>query len=260
MESPIRTENEREVFPIDFISIRVREDNLMYLFFADDVAFSVDSFSPRAIEHALSCTFDKQNYTEREIMKLSPCVRRRQLKCALTTHGHFDHAGGNEELAKLSPGTRFVDCKAVEDGQSLGLPPFSIMVLKTPCHTLDSVCYYVTRGCRKYLLTGDYLFKLGCGRFFEGTPELFLSSLKKLIGNVSDDTLMLYGHDYCSTNRRFAEQFYPVRGCDDFFLTFGQERRFNPFLNHKNCTIPGKGGQSDEEVIGILRSMKDSFR
>lgn len=243
--------------PVDFISIRVREDNLMYLFFTDSTAFSVDSFSPKAIDHALSCSFDKQNYTEKEIMELGPGPRRRDLKCVLTTHKHFDHAGGNEELMRMFPGAIFMDSGAVEDGHALNLPPFTITLLKTPCHTLDSACYYVARESRRYLLTGDYLFKLGCGRFFEGNAALFLSSLKRLSGVVDDSTLMLYGHDYYSTNRRFTEQFYPVEDCDDFFLTFGQEKRFNPFLSWKRAL--GGEDTSDEDAIGILRRMKDMF-
>ena len=48
---------------LDFISIRVREDNLMYLFFNDKYAFSFDSFLPKVILHALDCEFTFQNYS-----------------------------------------------------------------------------------------------------------------------------------------------------------------------------------------------------
>ena len=54
----------------DFISIRVRDDNLMYFFYDDNFAFSFDAYSPEAILYALSCDFDKQNYLENEIFLL----------------------------------------------------------------------------------------------------------------------------------------------------------------------------------------------
>jgi hydroxyacylglutathione hydrolase len=39
--------------------------------------------------------------------------------------------------------------------------------LHTPCHTQDSVCYFLEHGDSKAVFTGDTLFIAGSGRFFE---------------------------------------------------------------------------------------------
>jgi hydroxyacylglutathione hydrolase len=39
--------------------------------------------------------------------------------------------------------------------------------LHTPCHTQDSVCYFLEHEGSKAVFTGDTLFIGGCGKFFE---------------------------------------------------------------------------------------------
>ncbi|KAM0680916.1 Cytoplasmic glyoxalase II [Glugoides intestinalis] len=242
-----------------FISIRVRSDNLMYLFYSNESAFCVDAFSPEVLMHALSCDFSKQNYLTEEIVELEK-VKARKLLYALTTHSHFDHAGGNARLKELSPETCFIDDKNM---QEVIMDGFSIKPIATPCHTLDSVCFIVKDEAndRRYAITGDFLFKLGCGRFFEGTAEMFQESLAKLLEAVNDDCVLLYGHDYYEVNRRFAEQFYVIKGCEDFFLTIGEEKLFNPFINPEKArkTVINPFNATKTEIISYLRKLKDSF-
>lgn len=244
---------------IGFVSIRVRKDNLMYLFYNNESAFCVDAFSPEVLMHALSCDFKTHNYTAEEILQLKK-VRTRKLFYALTTHSHFDHAGGNAQLKQLSPETCFIDYKNM---QEVRVDRFSIKPVATPCHTLDSVCFIVADEVnnRRYAITGDFLFKLGCGRFFEGTAEMFQESLNSLLKEVDDDCILLYGHDYYEVNRRFTEQFYIVEGCEDFFLTVREEKRFNPFINpektRKVTNTPDSISKS--ELISYLRKLKDEF-
>ncbi|ELA40719.1 uncharacterized protein VICG_02245, partial [Vittaforma corneae ATCC 50505] len=116
----------------NFIAIRVRKDNLMYLFFDKDAAFSVDSFAPRTILHALSCEFTRNYYLESEILQLKKTRNNRKLAYALTTHRHRDHSGGNEELKRLSPDTVFID---YGNRQEISLPSFTVKPVHTPCHT-----------------------------------------------------------------------------------------------------------------------------
>jgi hydroxyacylglutathione hydrolase len=50
----------------------------------------------------------------------------------------------------------------------------NVRCLATPCHTQDSICYYVAdskKPSEKAVFTGDTLFQAGCGRFFEGNGE-----------------------------------------------------------------------------------------
>lgn len=105
------------------------------------------------------------------------------LTCVLTTHHHWDHAGGNAGLLNLlsSPipvygGGKGVEAitKQVGHGDKIKLGnDVDITCLHTPCHTKDHICFHATcpdqpDGC---VFTGDTLFLGGCGRFFEGTAE-----------------------------------------------------------------------------------------
>ena len=46
--------------------------------------------------------------------------------------------------------------------------------LHTPCHTQDSVCYFLEHEGSKAVFTGDTLFIAGSGRFFEVPSPRFL--------------------------------------------------------------------------------------
>ena len=101
----------------------------------------------------------------------------------LTTHHHWDHAGGNLQLLKFfsSPlpiygGSSNIEGvnKVVLHGSTIPLGnAITVTCLHTPCHTQDHFCYYATEpnqhdGC---VFTGDTLFLGGCGRFFEGNAS-----------------------------------------------------------------------------------------
>ena len=53
------------------------------------------------------------------------------------------------------------------------------------------------------LFSGDTLFSIGCGRMFEGNPEVFWNSLSKL-KKLPKDTKIYCGHEYTSNNIDFA--------------------------------------------------------
>jgi glyoxylase-like metal-dependent hydrolase (beta-lactamase superfamily II) len=44
--------------------------------------------------------------------------------------------------------------------------------LHTPCHTQDSVCFFLEQDSSKAVFTGDTLFIGGCGKFFEVGPTV----------------------------------------------------------------------------------------
>lgn len=239
-----------------FIAILVREDNLMYFFYNDKKAFSVDSFDSEAIIHALSCDFDKTLYTAEEIMNIKQNRKKRDLVYALTTHSHYDHAGGNANLKKLSPTTEFLQNDNFENLKTVQIEGTEITCIKTPCHTKCSVCFYVRIENLNYLLTGDFIFKLGCGKFFEGNSRDFLNSLNLILKICPDDTVLLYGHDYYKTNRKFAEKYLKIENCENYFLTLREEKKYNPFINYEAVEIQG----SPEEKIAILREEKNNFK
>src|ERR1700733_8005784 len=82
----------------------------------------------------------------------------------------------------------------------------TIECLATPCHTLDSICFYVsdTKETRqKGVLPGDTLFQAGCGRFFEGDGRQMHSALTYL-QTLPDDTVVYNGHEYTKSSVAFA--------------------------------------------------------
>jgi hydroxyacylglutathione hydrolase len=61
------------------------------------------------------------------------------------------------------------DCKKVtktpEHGESFSVGKISVKALSTPCHTQDSICYFMTDGDEKVVFTGDTLFHGGTSLF-----------------------------------------------------------------------------------------------
>jgi glyoxylase-like metal-dependent hydrolase (beta-lactamase superfamily II) len=89
--------------------------------------------------------------------------------------------------------------------------------LATPCHTQDSICYYVTdtsdvsslsssspSSAPGAVFTGDTLFIAGCGRFFEGTGKQMHAAFELQLGTLPDATVTYVGHEYTASNLKFA--------------------------------------------------------
>ena len=70
-----------------------------------------------------------------------------------------------------------------------------------PGHTLGHVAYYFPDQNR--IFVGDTLFALGCGRLFEGTPEMMWESLNKIM-QLPDETIVYCAHEYTKSNLEFA--------------------------------------------------------
>jgi hydroxyacylglutathione hydrolase len=87
-----------------------------------------------------------------------------------------------------------------------------IRCFATPCHTQDSICYYVTDEVTKNhpggVFTGDTLFIAGCGRFFEGVGSEMHAALNYL-GTLPDETIVYNGHEYTSASLRFGQHIDP---------------------------------------------------
>lgn len=114
------------------------------------------------------------------VRRACPPHTHEQLLC---THKHWDHAGGNEQLAAAIQNLAVVTTKHEEipaatvklgNGDTYALTPtLQVTALFTPCHTRGHVLFYVTSKDEEgttapVLFSGDTLFVGGCGRFFEG--------------------------------------------------------------------------------------------
>ena len=127
----------------------------------------------------------------------------------LTTHSHWDHAGGNVELKKRcasievvygGAGDGVAGCtQELNDGDTFALGNSTVQVLSTPCHTRGHICYLVDGN----VFTGDTMFVSGCGNFNSGTPAQMASAFEKILA-LPDETKVWVGHEYTCKNCKFA--------------------------------------------------------
>ncbi len=154
--------------------------NFAYLLAHGGEAAAVDPLAPRAVLEA---------------------AREEGVKILwiLDNHGHYDHSGGNEELKKATgamvaahEASPVPKDRALRHGDRIPLGETEILVLHTPGHTEDSVCYLWEGN----LLTGDTLFvgKVGGTDFGEGARKEY-KSLHEVIGSLPGETRIWPGHD-----------------------------------------------------------------
>uniref|UniRef100_A0A8C6ZU86 Hydroxyacylglutathione hydrolase-like protein n=1 Tax=Nothoprocta perdicaria TaxID=30464 RepID=A0A8C6ZU86_NOTPE len=182
--------------------IPVLEDNYMYLLIEERSrdAVAVDAAVPK---------------------RLLDIVRREavELRALLTTHHHWDHARGNEELARLCPGLRVFGADErigglthpVTHGQEL-FGSIRVRCLRTPGHTSGHVCYFAWEDespDAPALFSGDALLVGGCGRLCEGSAEQMLSSLTGVLPALPRDTKVFCGHECTVRNLKFALKVEP---------------------------------------------------
>lgn len=206
-----------------------------------------------------------------------------------STHHHWDHVGGNEELAKeLSvevtghtsdrgrlPGLTH----GVDTGDVVRAGALSARCLHIPGHTLGAVAYFVDDGHERAVFTGDTLFAAGCGRLFEGTPAQMHASLSSLAA-LPGDTRVYCGHEYTESNLRFAAHVEPsnadvtrareraaalrAESKPTIGTTLDDERKTNPFLRVDSKEIRATLGiaqdADDATALGAIRAAKDNFK
>lgn len=203
----------------------------------------------------------------------------------LVTHKHYDHIDGIPALkkafgatvtgpAKSAAETGLYD-KTVADGDTFDFAGHEVRVIETPGHTLDHVSYYIED--QKLLFSADTLFALGCGRVFEGTPEMMWNSLKALQA-LPDDTSVYCGHEYTLANARFAVTADPdnarlaerlaeiealrAAGKPTLPTELGLEKATNPFLRADDPAVAaavGLSGADPVDVFAEVRKRKDNF-
>lgn len=154
----------------------------------------------------------------------------------LLTHGHFDHAGGAEELAKHfdikiyaeeyeketldTPSLNLSGWEGVQktyhadvflkNEQEIDLAGFHIRVFHTPGHTVGGCCYYFPY--QNVVFSGDTLFCTSVGRtdFPKGSAAQIIRSIKEKLLPLPDETTVYTGHNDITT--------------------IGTERMYNPYL------------------------------
>lgn len=95
--------------------------------------------------------------------------------------------------------------KTPADGEGWTIGSIAVKGLYTPCHTQDSICWFMEDGgSERAVFTGDTLFHAGCGKFFEGSAEEMNTALNKTLAALPDDTKVFPGHEYTKSNVKFA--------------------------------------------------------
>lgn len=201
----------------------------------------------------------------------------------LNTHHHGDHTGGNRELKEkygaevVGPEKDRTHIPAIDTGvdeeRGWQFGSHAVRVLEVPAHTRGAIAYVIGGA----VFTGDTLFVMGCGRLFEGTPEMMLHSLNK-IAALPDDTRVYCGHEYALSNGRFALAVEPGNAALQDRMkeltvlrdhqtpsvpsTIGLEKATNPFLRTSSPEIRaavGMAGADDVAVFAEIRRRKDVF-
>jgi hydroxyacylglutathione hydrolase len=210
-----------------------------------------------------------------------------KLTSILTTHHHWDHAGGNENMVKKVSGLKVyggddrigaLNNKVSHDDE-FKIGNLNVRCLFTPCHTSGHICYYVTgeSGEEPSVFTGDTLFIAGCGRFFEGNPEQMHEALVKILGNLPDHTKVYCGHEYTVNNLKFALQVEPSNAAIKEKMswaeskrteneptvpsTIAEEKQYNPFMRVGQSSVQKHAGTDDSvATMAFIRKEKDNFK
>jgi hydroxyacylglutathione hydrolase len=200
----------------------------------------------------------------------------------LSTHHHFDHSAANPELAERFGAPVYGHASdegripgfthGLEEGDCISVGEQEAHILFIPAHTKGHIAYVFEEG--KALFSGDTLFAGGCGRLFEGNPEMMYEALCEKLSKLSDDMRVFCGHEYTASNLAFAAHVEPDNAAVKSFqkrvaqaraaaaadwhdatpaemtvpTTIGDERAINPFMRARSAV-----------ELGERRVLKDSF-
>ncbi|XP_054282583.1 hydroxyacylglutathione hydrolase, mitochondrial isoform X2 [Macrosteles quadrilineatus] len=254
---------------MDVKIIPALQDNYMYLIVDNETkeAAVVDPVEP---EHVLAELKGKD-------IKLTKI---------LTTHHHWDHAGGNKKLLKAYPelpvygGDERVEglTTRVGDGDKLYIGNLEVDCLHTPCHTKGHICYVIKpKNQPQAVFTGDTLFIAGCGRFFEGTADQMYSNLYTKLGSLPNDTKVFCGHEYTYANLKFSAfvdsenqavkkklewaEKMKIDRQTTVPSTIGEEKETNPFMRVDTAPLQSRAQTTDPVVtMAYIRKEKDNFK
>ena len=199
------------------------------------------------------------------------------LKAILLTHHHTDHTAGVEGIINkikvpvYSPNKEIKNTsKLIKDQDIIDLNFIKFKVIETPGHTKDHVIFYSSE--KNILFSGDTLFRLGCGRVFEGSYEEMYTSLKKIY-TLDNKTSVYCGHEYTLNNLKFLLSIFP-KNKDLLFesskitqqiketgssipFNLGREKHINPFLGAESLDINQYKNQHNLSNFDIFTNLRD---
>jgi hydroxyacylglutathione hydrolase len=208
------------------------------------------------------------------------------LRYILLTHHHADHIGGvprlleNYKAKVFAPDDKRIrfEHQVCREGDRIQLPDLNaeFRILEIPAHTRSHIAFFG----ENVLFSGDTLFSVGCGRFFEGTATDMQASLDKL-ATLPPGTLNYCGHEYTQSNCAFALQVEPdnralqtraeevarlrAEGKITLPSSLGDELATNPFLRTREKTVVeaarkiSAGATAGISTMEVIREWKDRF-
>lgn len=252
---------------IDIVTVPCRSDNYAFLVRSGDETALVDAPEAGPIVAAL----DANGWSLDEVW---------------ITHHHADHVEGLPGLRARFPDLRVTGCagdagrlppldREVSDGDRFGFDGRAVHVMDVSGHTLGHIAFHMPDA--EAAFTADSLMALGCGRVFEGTPEMMWKSLCRL-RDLPEATIIYSGHEYTQTNANFALSIEPgnealqarardieerrARGEPTVPSTLREERATNPFIRAHLFEVKqaiSMGQAEDADVFAEIRSRKDRF-
>lgn len=201
----------------------------------------------------------------------------------LMTHHHHDHTGGVEALQERFKAEvigakrdrhRLPDLdRPVADGEQWKVGNKVLTAMDVPGHTIGHIVYLIDGA----LFAGDTLFRFGCGRLFEGSPQQMWKSLLKI--RALPDTTQLYAaHEYTQVNLAFACALQPsnaplhakqaplLRQIEQKQPTMpaplSEEKRYNPFFRADDPAFAREVGLTEcpaSSVFAALRERRNVF-
>ncbi|XP_036594423.1 hydroxyacylglutathione hydrolase, mitochondrial isoform X1 [Trichosurus vulpecula] len=211
-----------------------------------------------------------------------------KLTTVLTTHHHWDHAGGNEKLVKMERGLKVYGgddrvgalTNKVSHLTTIQVGSLTVKCLATPCHTSGHICYFVSKPNSSEppaVFTGDTLFVAGCGKFYEGTADEMYKALLEILGRLPPETRVYCGHEYTINNLKFARHVEPNNVAIQEKLawaktkcgigepavpsTIAEEFTYNPFMRVREKTVQQHAGETDPvTTMRAIRKEKDNFK
>jgi hydroxyacylglutathione hydrolase len=176
----------------------------------------------------------------------------------------FGHRSDKERLAGFTNG--------LEEGDTITVGRESARILFIPAHTRGHIAYVFDAA--KAVFCGDTLFSAGCGRLFEGTPEMMYRALVEKLGALPGDTRVFCGHEYTTGNLRFAAHVEPdntavraaalrvaqarANAAKDWHDATPAEMTVPTTIADEHATNPFLRAGSIEE-LGRRRALKDKF-
>ncbi len=252
---------------IEIVTVACRSDNYAFLVRAGERTALVDAPEAEPIVAALS----ERGWSLDEVW---------------ITHHHADHVEGLAGLRSAHPGLSVTGARRdahrlpkldreVGDGDAFQFQGHAVNVMDASGHTVGHVAFHVPDAAAVF--TADSLMALGCGRLFEGTPEMMWTTLSALT-SLPDDTVVYSGHEYTAANARFALTIEPdnealkrraadieaarAEGRYTVPSTLSEERATNPFLRASLRQVKeglDMKGADDVTVFAEIRARKDAF-